>query len=470
MCGPTISTTAAQKSFPIIAADKASTSTTATTINGQSTTSKAQPKSDSPYQRGFMYGTISLALTVLAATVTMGHYTSLRDELGCDALCVGSMTSASSTLRLVGSTLIGRWSDSTSSLYNARKACMLLGLASLLVNLVLSSTATSISGLWIASIPSALLQQNYNVLKALFGEYHGDSVSAAERAGSVGQLGMVVGLAFMAGPFLSATLLETYQQAAWFGGFCVIGAGLCIAAMPPAPRRPTKETPPTSLLSSPWWRRLLPDLVPAARTPPALLLAALRLFMGLAFHIFQTIWTVVLKERFDFGPADYSRYFGLIGLTFAISQGFVAKRVLQACGQTPRGRARLLMVCAAWLGGGRFLVYHSHNLTLVSILFVIIVLALGIVNTIVTADTSRIADPQDLGGLFGVLASVESVAGIAGPVLGGGLASTIHPVWGPMGAVVGLYALVFGLVAWGYEGVMTRDDSQSKETASKKED
>jgi hypothetical protein len=37
-----------------------------------------------------------------------------------------------------------------------------------------------------------------------------------------------------------------------------------------------------------------------------------------------------------------------------------------------------------------------------------------------------------------------------GPILGGSLAY-IHPVRAPMAAVVGLYAIVFMLVAWGYE-------------------
>ena len=47
-----------------------------------------------------------------------------RDKLGCDALCLGSMTSARSALSLVGGVLVGRLSDGV-----GRKPAVLLGLA-----------------------------------------------------------------------------------------------------------------------------------------------------------------------------------------------------------------------------------------------------------------------------------------------------------------------------------------------------
>jgi MFS family permease len=109
------------------------------------------------------------------------------------------------------------------------------------------------------------------------------------------------------------------------------------------------------------------------------------------------------------------------------------------------------------------LAYQTHSIVAVYCLFGAIVTALGVVNTIFTADTSKIVDPQDLGGLFGVLASVESIAGIAGPVLGGVLAG-IHPINGPLVAVLLLYGVVFMMVYGGYERIVCRNKPM---TASK---
>jgi hypothetical protein len=51
---------------------------------------------------------------------------------------------------------------------------------------------------------------------------------------------------------------------------------------------------------------------------------------------------------------------------------------------------------------------------------------------------------DQLGGLFGVMESVESVAGMVGPTLGG-LAAARHPQL-PLAAVCGSYGVAFVLV------------------------
>jgi DHA1 family tetracycline resistance protein-like MFS transporter len=430
----------------------------ASTVEDKTATMAETPSKEKAPHKGFLYGTISLALLITAGTVTMGHFQSRRDSLGCDALCMGSMTSARSTLTLLGSTIIGRSSDSRAldKFGGARRIFLGIGVLAIAIDITISSQSTAIQALWISMIPSALFQQNFNVMKALFGEYHDTTASAADRAGSVGQLGMAAGLAIMVGPLMSSTFLKTYDQAAIFGGLCLILATVFIWLLPQPQRTSQKDEDERKLHDTPktsTFGRLLPDLVPAARTPSAIFIMVARLCMGLAFHIFQTIWTVALRERFNFGPQDYGRYFGFIGFTFAVSQGFLAKFLLKKFGTTNRGRARLLLICALTLGGGRMLAFQTNSLAVVYALFAGIVTALGVINTIFTTDTSKIASPQELGGLFGVLASVESLAGIAGPMLGGALAK-IHPVQGPLIAVLSLYGLVFSMVYWGYERIV----------------
>ena len=110
------------------------------------------------------------------------------------------------------------------------------------------------------------------------------------------------------------------------------------------------------------------------------------------------------------------------------------------------------------MGGGRLLVFQvrdRNNIHIVYAIFGAIILALGVVNTIFTADTSKIAKPEDLGGLFGVMGSVESLAGIVGPILGGFL-SKIRPVQGPLYTVVSLYGIIFFIVYRWYEQTISR--------------
>ena len=419
--------------------------------------------SDTILRRGVFYGTISLALIVLATSVTMGHYQSQRDKLGCDSMCVGSMTSARSMLALIGSTVIGRCSDSRSfsKIGGARKLVLLLGVFASALGVALAMTVNSIQGLWISMIPAALLQQNANVLKALFGEYHDASASPSERAGSVGMIGMSAGLAFMVGPLVGTTIFQSYDQASIFGLVCLAIAAGAILLLPTPPHvddvdaknAADKKSKPVSFIGS-----IIPDLVPAARSPAGMFLMVSRILMAMAFQIFQTIWTYRLQTRFHFGPQDYGRYFSFIGFAFAISQGVIAKPLLARFGQTLRGRTRLLLLCSFTLGGGRLLAYQTHSILMVYVLYGAIVTALGVVNTIFAADTSRIADPSQLGGLFGILGSVESLAGIVGPIVGGILAKW-DAEWAPLLAVLILYGMVFAMVYFGYEPIVARQEA-----------
>ena len=184
--------------------------------------------------------------------------------------------------------------------------------------------------------------------------------------------------------------------------------------------------------------------VPAARSPAALLFMTIRVSMALAFHIFQTIWTSSLKTRFDFGPSDHGKFMSFIGLTYALSQGFVAKFLLTKFGaKTPKDRVRVVLACCVALGAGRYVAFHTTSLTVVYCMFALIVTALGVVNTVLTADTSHLASSEEIGGVFGILAAVENGAGMLGPILGGSLAY-MDPIQAPLLAVVGLYVFVFG--------------------------
>jgi hypothetical protein len=169
------------------------------------------------------------------------------------------------------------------------------------------------------SIPPVALQQNMNVLKALLSEYHDalDS-SATERAGSVGSLGMASGLALMVGPLAGSLILQTYNQATIGAlAFLLLSAAL-VGALPTLPTHHSAFTPskasvatiPTKTSTSSIWN------LSSIQSPAAIFLLTSRLLSTLSFHIFQTIWTVSLRERFNFGPKDYGRFFSMIGLFF----------------------------------------------------------------------------------------------------------------------------------------------------------
>jgi len=421
--------------------------------------------------KGILYGSLSLALLIGGYGICMPFYQSRRDDLQCDSLCYGSLTSTRSFLSLFGSALVGRLSD------YGRKWCLIIGCMASFIGLFIDASTYSISGMYYSMIPGALLEQNFSVLKALFADYHSeiedcmnqsvddkgkeDSVRdegkegderdekrttsdnpGLDRAGSVGKLGMSVGLSFMVGPFVGATFFKNYSQAVQFSMVCTVLSSVCVTFLP-TPSHTSKSSSTSKTLG-------IFDFVnvKAARSPGAIFVMIMRVCMSLAYHIFATVWTTSLKERFNFGPTDHGRFMSFIGLTYALSQGFVAKSLIKYFG--PSRKVRILMLCCIALGFGRCFVYFTKSLMLVYFFFGIIIIALGIVNTVLTADTSNLAPSKDIGGLYGALQSVESLAGIGGPIIGGFLATKVNPVIAPLASVVLLYSFVFVFIYWGY--------------------
>ena len=66
--------------------------------------------------------------------------------------------------------------------------------------------------------------------------------------------------------------------------------------------------------------------------------------MALAFHMFAPVWQVSIKTRFDFAPKDHAQFMGLIGLTYALSQGLIAKPLIKRFG---KARCRAMSTHAA---------------------------------------------------------------------------------------------------------------------------
>jgi hypothetical protein len=373
------------------------------------------------------------------------------------------MTSARSALSLLGTACIGRLSDRNDSVLamslgriglvsapSGRRACLYIGTLASLLEFGVAITMDSLTGLWLSMIPGALLQHNFDVFKALISEYHNDlesivdddsssddhnqvkdetlstkSQSSTLRSGSVGKLGMSAGLSFMIGPMVAAALSPTFQSATYLAMICTFLSlsGLVIYRVPlplsttgsekklnddditkSAENITSKEGHNNNNKSEFTLLNMIRLKTPASRAAVTLLI--LRLNMALAFHIFNTIWPSSLKSRFQFGPSDHARFMSFIGLTYALSQGIVAKRVIRFFGSNDAGKVGVIMACCVILGIGRYIAYYTTSITVVYASFLFIINALGILNTILTADTGAIAPSNELGGLFGIYVTI----------------------------------------------------------------
>lgn len=180
-------------------------------------------------KRAELVATAVCATSTLAAALTFPFYQGRRDELGCDALCYGSMTSVRSALGLVGGIVVGRMSDQM-----GRFPALVVGAAASMSSTMLFAVATDQQGLWISMVPGALLGQSFIVWKALLADHaKAANIPMANRAGALGRLGLAAGVGIMFGPMLGGFLLSDFKTASAASLVLAFLSSLLLMFLPP---------------------------------------------------------------------------------------------------------------------------------------------------------------------------------------------------------------------------------------------
>ncbi|EJK71993.1 hypothetical protein THAOC_06517 [Thalassiosira oceanica] len=309
---------------------------------------------DAVLRTGTYKSCVSLFLLITGLSLTFPHMQSRRDALGCDSYCYGSLTSVRSGLSLVGTALMGRLSDSNTSILarsigsagkdtrpSGRRACLYIGTVATIFGLVIAISVDSLQGLWLSMIPSALTWKTGTTNQAKRID------NQSRRSGSVGKLGMCAGLSFMVGPMVAAVLSPSFKVACIGAAVLTTISGIVLFNLPMPLRSARRKSEGAAgddmgqTQAKQSTEFTLPKMMklqtPKSRAAAVLLVT--RLMMALAFHIFNTIWPASLKSRFAFGPQDHAKFMSFVGVSYAFSQGVVAKFLVKAWGR--RGKVEL---------------------------------------------------------------------------------------------------------------------------------
>ena len=169
-----------------------------------------------------------------------------------------------------------------------RRSILWVGISSSLFSYVINYSMNSLQGMWIAMVPSALLNQNFSVLKALFADYSTESnESESERASAMGRLGMAIGVAFAVGSLIGSKLLSSYEQAIILAISLCSLSGLLLFLLP----SPAKESVKSSDIQKDSMNLFSFFYLESAQSSGAYLLFFVRCGMTLAYHVFSTVWT-----------------------------------------------------------------------------------------------------------------------------------------------------------------------------------
>jgi DHA1 family tetracycline resistance protein-like MFS transporter len=319
---------------------------------------------------------------------------------------VGLLLAANAATQLIGAPLIGRLSDRY-----GRKPMLLVSIAGTAISFAMLGLANSLWMLFLSRLLDGFLGGNISLAQA----YITDVTDDQERAKGLGLVGAAFGIGFVFGPVLGGVLSagDNYARPA------LIAAALAVAnllgvllilpeSLPPEERDRRTKNPATAPTAG--------ALLQALRRPCVGPLLTYRLFYGLAFTAFQTLFSLFAQRRLALNAQTTSYVFTYVGVLIALVQGvgvglltrrFSDKRLLFA--------ATILMAVSllAWA--------FTPNVWMLLIVLVPIAVSGGVAGIVGSSALTKSVPPEEVGGALGLGAALDGLTRIVAPILGGAL-------------------------------------------------
>jgi DHA1 family tetracycline resistance protein-like MFS transporter len=342
------------------------------------------------------------------------------ESFGATPLIVGLLVASYAAAQLIGAPLLGRLSDRIGrrpvlllSVTGTFLGFILLGLAAPLGRLLAgpassqSANAFIIAVLFFSRILDGLTGGNLTVAQA----YIADVTDEANRAKSLGLIGAAFGLGFILGPAAGGVLSQWGYNVPAFTAALVSALNLLAIffflpeSLTPERRKnlATHQRPPFTL------RALLAVL----NRPEVGPLLHLRLFYGLAFATFQSIFSLYAQS---IGLSSQTTGFVLayVGLLSVITQAGLIGPL------TRRFRETWLIISGLWIMGISLLAWaFTSQLWLLLVVILPLSLSGGVLNTVMQSSISKSVSRDEIGGILGISTSLEALTRVVAPSVGG---------------------------------------------------
>ncbi|MBE0671906.1 MAG: MFS transporter [Anaerolineales bacterium] len=332
----------------------------------------------------------------------------------------GILIASYALMQLIGAPILGRLSDRF-----GRRPVLLLSVFGTFLGFLLLGFANALWMLFASRILDGLTGGNLSVAQA----YISDVTDEKSRSKGLGMIGAAFGLGFIIGPVTGGLLSQWGYAVPAFAAAAISLINLILIYVW-LPESLTEEK-----------RNQMPEKRPAV-TLNALLVAfqrpftgsilITRFFFGLAFAIFQTIFALYALAKFNLTARDTGFVLTYVGVLSVIVQGFLVGRL------TNRYREDILITASVVLMGISLLGWAlAPSVIWLYVIMTPTALSGGLLNTLLSSTLTKAVAPQEIGGILGLSAAVESSTRIIAPILGGVLLQQIG-TWAPgiFGAVL----------------------------------
>jgi len=350
------------------------------------------------------------------------------ETFGASDTVVGLLVASYAAAQLIGAPILGRFSDRF-----GRRPILLLSLVGTLLGFLLLGFATTLWILFAARILDGLTGGNISVAQA----YISDVTDAKNRSKGLGLIGAAFGLGFIIGPASGGVLSQWGYAVPAFVAAGLVTVNLLMVALwlpeslPPEKRESAAAKRPAVTFSA---------LLAALKRPFTGPLLVTRFFFGLAFAIFQTIFALYALRRFNLDAQQTGFILTYVGVLAAVVQGGLVGRLNQ------RFRDDVLIVAGVGIMALSLLGWAlTPSVPVLLIVLAPTAFSGGILNTVLSSALTKAVQPQEIGGILGLSASIESATRVIAPTVGGLLLEQLG-AWSPGAFGAALLAGLFVFV------------------------
>lgn len=316
----------------------------------------------------------------------------------------GWLTALYSMMQFIFAPLLGSLSDRF-----GRRPVILSSLFGSGLDYLLLAFAPTLPWFFVGRIIAGITGANITAASA----YIADVSPPEKRAQNFGLIGAAFGLGFIAGPALGGLLGDIglrmpFLVAAaltllnWLYGWFVLPESL-----PQENRRAFQ------------WSRANPvgSLLALRRYPVVLGLTGTYFLNTLAHQVFPATWVLYTSYRYQWSVGQTGLSLALVGVMAAVVQGGLTRIIIPKIGE------RRAVVIGNSIAVVIYIGYGLASQAWMVYVMIIVGSFSGIANPAVQGLISRTARADEQGAIQGALASLGSVAGIAGPPIAAGLFS-----------------------------------------------
>jgi len=348
-----------------------------------------------------IFGFVFLDLLGYSLILPLFPYYTL--EFGASIYLVGLLGTVNALGQLIAAPIIGRLSDRY-----GRRPLLILSITGTALSFLILGLAKTLLVIFISRVLDGLLGGNIALARA----YITDVTDQKTRSRGLGIIGAAFGLGFIIGPAMGGFLSQWgYALPALVAAVLSFINLLAMViwlpeSLPPQERQEMRKTPYTAFN--------LKNMLNELKRPCVGPLLTIQLIYAIAFTIFQANYAIFTKEKLGLSAQVTSYTLTYVGVLSVIVQGFIIGRL------TERYKESVLIFSGTILMGMALFAWgFTPNLWILLIIIAPIAFSAGVLNVVITSQLTKSVYKEDVGGIMGLSASMQTFAQIISPGIGG---------------------------------------------------